>query len=381
MKPMQEAELDGKRVLLRLDLDVPIDKGHGHIRSSFRIRQILPTLHYLLEHNARVIILSHLGRPGGHYVPEDSLKPVAWQLGNLLMRRVRMTNDVLTVKVRRVAARLSPGQIYMLGNLRFVPEEERNDERFAEELAKLGDIYINDAFAVDHRAHASVAALPKFLPSYAGLCLQDEVKALSPLLKNAPRPYMAVIGGAKLEDKVALLEHLLPLADKVLLGGGVANTFLAASGEPVSLSLIEPALLGLAQKLLKKYGDKLELPFDFRVDYPSPNTFRILDIGPLSLGHYLADMGKAKTIFWTGNLGYTEDPRFAGASQTLTRYLAGRGEKAKTVVSGGDTVGFVDELGLTKKMGFASTGGGSTLAYLAGQPLPGIEALETKKPA
>ena len=226
-----------------------------------------------------------------------------------------------------------------------------------------------------------MAALPKYLPSYAGLCLQDEVKALSPLVKNPPRPYVAVIGGAKLEDKVALLEHLLPLADKVLLGGGVANTFLAASGEPVSLSLLDPALLGLAQNLLKQYKHKLELPFDWRVDYPSPNTFRILDVGPLSLGHYLTDLRQAKTIFWTGNLGYTEDPRFAKASQILAHYLVGRGDKVKTVVSGGDTVGFVDELGLTKKMGFASTGGGSTLAYLAGQPLPGLEALETKKPA
>ncbi len=372
-------DLRGKRVLLRADLNVPLTPGRGGrqmVRSSFRIKQILPTLQLLLQRGASVVVLSHFGRPAGKVDRSLSLKPVAETLAELLNRAVPWTDHVMSMAVRRQVGALKPGQLCLLGNLRFLPGEEKPSKRLAHELAELGDVYVNDAFSVCHRAHMSVVLLPKLLPAYAGLQLEKETQLLGQL-KTAPRrPFVLILGGAKLVDKIPLMRHLLPQADAVILGGGIANTFLAASGEPVSRSLTEPNDFALARRLLKQYRHKLHLPVDWLTDRPSANTFRILDLGPLSLSRIRPLVSEAADIFWNGDLGLVEDDRFSGSTRQVGQWLAKHSAHARTIVSGGDTTGFLDQEHLLGQMSFVSTGGGATLAYLAGQPMPGLASLD-----
>ncbi len=376
MQGLKEAAVSKKAVLIRLDLNVPLHEKGGErlVKSDFRIKAILPTLKYLIQNQAKTVILSHLGRPEGHFVPNLSLKPVAKYLSSHLKTSITYTDDVLNVDSRRAVAGLRPGQVFMLGNLRFTEEEEANNRRFAEELASLGDLFVNEAFSVSHRAHASIVGIPKFSPSYAGFRFVEEVNTLTDLLYNPPKPFVVLLGGAKLKDKIDTLKHILPIADRVILGGAVANTFLKARGENISLSVYEPAKLELAEELLEKYPDKLLLPVDWLVDYPSANTFRILDVGPLSLKRFELDIIAARTIFWNGNFGLTEDKRFRNGTDQIIKFLSSG--RARTIVSGGDTVGEVDDLKLTERFSFVSTGGGATLEFLAGTELPGVVALK-----
>jgi len=381
----------GKRVLLRVDFNVPIEDGK--VKDDSRIRAALPTIRYLLANNASLILMSHLGRPKGKVVESARLRPVAARLGALLRRPVPVTGDALGLGTRDAVDRLKPGQLLMLENLRFHAEEEANDPDYAAALAAYGQVYVNDAFGTAHRAHASTVGVARLLPAYAGLLMEAELKALSRLLESPERPFAAVIGGAKVSGKLAVLESLLAKVDALVIGGGMANTFLVAQGHTVGKSLLERDLVPEAERIIAladKRGVQLLLPTDIVVAkevtrgaehkivpvHKIPNSWSAVDIGPTSTEAFLGALEPARTVFWNGPLGVFEVPTFGDGTRAIARFLAGRAEGGATVVvGGGDSVAAVEELGLTAKMTHVSTGGGASLEFLEGRELPGVAVL------
>ena len=390
-KTVRDVDVSGRRVFVRADLNVPIDDGR--ITDDTRIRASLPTLVHLLERGAVVILASHLGRPKGKVNDALRLKPVADRLSQLLGRPVRITGDALGPGVQVAVDKLRPGDLLLLENLRFHAEEEANDPEFAKALASLADLYVNDAFGAAHRAHASTEGITHYLPAVAGLLMEREVEALSRLLKKPPRPFHAVIGGAKVSGKLEVLTALLSRCQAVLVGGGMANTFLAARGLGLGKSLVEAEQLDNVEPIMAEARRKrvrLMLPTD-AVVAPQvhirartrivpvtevPKDQMIVDIGPETRRAYAEQLAKAKTIFWNGPMGVFEIPQFAEGTNEMARVIARRTSRgAITIVGGGDSVAAVEKLGLADKMTHVSTGGGASLEFIEGKTLPGVAAL------
>jgi len=366
MRSIEEATLNGRTVLLRIDADVPMK--NGRVDDAFRLQAALPTISFLLNRYAKVILLAHLGRPGGKIDRTLTLRPVYNQLAMLLKKPIYFAPSVFSDSTKQAVGRLKEGEILGLENLRFDRGEEANSRTFARKLAAYGDIYVDDAFAVSHHAGASNSAIVEFLPSFAGLTFEREFHVLSTLLRHPARPFVAIIGGAKVADKLPAIRHLLAKADRVLVGGGVANTFLKASGVDVRQSLVDNAYLEQAKDILKRSHGRLVLPVDYRW-----HDDHILDIDDQTIKQFLTYIGQAQTIFWNGPVGKSEQTPFNGGSKAIAQALAE--SRATTIIGGGDTIELIDQLNLVKKISFISTGGGSTLALLSGQVLPAVKAL------
>lgn len=367
---LQNANVKNKKVFLRVDFNVPMKQGI--VGDNNRIKSVLPTIKYLVGEKAKIIIGTHCGRPKGKISKDTSIAPIAKELQRLLNLKVTMAPGVVGDNVKKIADSLQSGGILVLENLRWDKREEENDTVFAQELAGLADVYVNDAFAVSHRANASVEAITHYLPSYAGLLLQSEIENLSKVRK--PRhPFVLIIGGTKVEDKASMLDKLAPMANRVLIGGEVANTFLKAEGMDISKSLYSENMIALCQKMLKKYGKKIVLPSDY-VTENVDNGFKIVDIGSETIKEFVTQIAKAKTVFWNGNLGYSECANSREGTMAIAKAM--NKSNATTIIAGGNTVGVVKEDGFDKNISFISTGGGAALEFLAGEKLPGIEALK-----
>jgi phosphoglycerate kinase len=386
---VDQLDLAGKRVFLRVDLNVPLEAGR--VAEDTRIRAVLPTIEHCLKAGASVILASHLGRPKGTVDPRYSLKPAAVRLEELLGRPVPLLPDCVGPEVETAAAALKPGETVLLENLRFHPGEEANDPEFARRLAALADVYVNDAFAAAHRAHASTEGITRFLqPAAAGLLMARELEALGRIFERPERPVAAVLGGAKVSDKLALVEHLLARVDTLLIGGGMAFTFLAALGYGVGRSLLEAERLEAARAILgraRSLGVRMRLPVDVvAASAPDsaegirtvgvreiPDELMGLDVGPLTVAQFGAALQGAKTVVWNGPMGVFEKPVFAAGTLGLARAVAGCG--AFSVIGGGDTIAAVRQAGVTDRIGYISTGGGAFLEFLEGRTLPGVAAL------
>lgn len=388
-KTIRDIEVAGKRVLVRVDFNVPLDKA-GQITDDTRIRAALPTIEYLRDKGAKVIVCSHLGRPKGKVAEEFRLTPVAKRLSELLGTTVQKTDDCIGPEVEQAVAAMKPGDVLLLENLRFHPEEEANDLGFAKQLAALADIYVNDAFGAAHRAHASTEGVAHFLPAVAGFLMERELTFLGKALADPTRPFVAILGGAKVSDKIGVIENLLPKVDRLIVGGGMANTFLKALGYEVGASLVEEDKVELAKDLLQRAGKKLMLPVDVviadafaadaqhqtvAVDKVLPG-WRILDIGPESVKAFSAVLQKAKTVVWNGPMGVFEFPAFAAGTVAIAKCLADT--EATTIIGGGDSAAAVEQAGVADKMTHISTGGGASLEFLEGRVLPGVAALQDK---
>jgi phosphoglycerate kinase len=387
-KTIRDIDVEGKRVLVRVDFNVPLDQGE--VADDTRIRAALPTIQYLIEQGSRVILMSHLGRPKGKAREELRLSPVAERLAELLDRPVVMAVDCVGQEVRTAVDRLSPGDVLLLENLRFHPGEEANDPEFVSRLASLGEVYVNDAFGTAHRAHASTEGVAHRLPAVAGFLMEKELNFLSKALESPEHPFVAILGGAKISDKIGVVDNLLGKVDALLIGGGMANTFLKAQGHQVGQSLVEDESLSLARELLDKAGRKLVLPVDvvvadkFDAEAQSqivsveevPAEWRILDIGPATVERFAQELYTAKTVVWNGTMGVAEFPRFAAGTQAIIEMLAE--SQATTIVGGGDTAAAVQQAGLVEKMTHVSTGGGASLEFLEGKVLPGVAALANR---
>jgi phosphoglycerate kinase len=390
-KSIRDVDVAGHRVFVRADLNVPLEDGR--ITDDTRIRASLPTIVNLLERGASVVLASHLGRPKGKVVDPMRLRPVAERLSQLLGRPVRMTGDALGPGVQVAVDKLRPGDLLLLENLRFHAAEEANDPAFAESLAGLADLYVNDAFGAAHRAHASTEGITHHLPAVAGLLMEREVDALTRLLRKPARPFHSIIGGAKVSGKLEVLSALLIRCQAVLLGGGMANTFLAAKGLTLGKSMVETEQLENAEKLIDEARRKrvrLMLPTD-AVIAPQihhrartrvvpitevPKDQMVVDIGPATIKAYTEHLAKAKTIFWNGPMGVFEMEQMADGTNAIAKFLARRSRAGVvTVVGGGDSVAAVEGLGLTDRMSHVSTGGGASLEFLEGKTLPGVAAL------
>ena len=391
---VRDIEVGGRRVLVRVDFNVPLDEETGSITDDSRIRASLPTIRYLIEHRARIIICSHLGRPKGRVVEKLRLVPIAQRLSQLLEQPVRFTQDCIGPDAEAAAAELKDGDILLLENLRFHPEEELNEATFARALAKLADTYVDDAFGSAHRPHASVVGVTQYLPAAAGLLLEREIINLSGILENPARPFTALLGGAKVSDKVGMIENIMDKVDYILIGGGMAATFLKAKSCEVGRSLIEADRVATAFELMERAsrsGIILLLPFDVVITgeiSPQargetvateniPEEKMIVDIGPETVREFQKALLKCKTVFWNGPMGIYELPQFATGTKALASVLAGL--EATTVIGGGSTADAVADMGLSESMTFVSTGGGASLEFLSGQVLPGTEVLPDKE--
>ncbi len=388
-KTIRDIDVAGKRVLVRVDFNVPLDKT-GQITDDTRIRAALPTIQYLRDKGAKVIVCSHLGRPKGKVAEEFRLTPVAKRLSELLGTTVQKTDDCVGPEVENAVAAMKPGDILLLENLRFHPEEETNDPGFAKQLAALANIYVNDAFGAAHRAHASTEGVARFLPAVAGFLMERELTFLGKALADPTRPFVAILGGAKVSDKIGVIENLLPKVDWLIVGGGMANTFLKALGHEVGASLVEEDKVELAKDLLQRAGEKLMLPVDvviadaFAADAQHQTVpvdkvlpgWRILDIGPRSVEAFRAVLQKAKTVVWNGPMGVFEFPAFAAGTVAIAKCLAET--DATTIIGGGDSAAAVEQAGVADKMTHISTGGGASLEFLEGRILPGVAALQDK---
>jgi len=377
-KTIRDIDLAGKRVLVRVDFNVPLD-SQQHITDDTRIRAALPTIRYLLDQGAAVILMSHLGRPDGRVVDTLRLTPVAQRLSELLGRPVEMAAESVGPAVEAQARALQPGQVLLLENLRFHKEEEKNDPGFARQLAALGEVYVNDAFGTAHRTHASTEGVTRYLPGAAGFLMEKEINFLGSALEHPRRPFAAIIGGAKVSDKIAVLERLISMVDTLLIGGGMANTFLKAEGFEIGDSLFEASKLDVARDLIAKArqrGIQFLLPVDvvvadrFAADATYkvvshdnvPESWRILDIGPRTIEAFREALADAQTIVWNGTLGVAEMPAFAKGTNALIEILAERTRAgATTIIGGGDSAAAVEEAGASEKMTHVSTGGGASL--------------------
>lgn len=393
----QLKNLYGKRIMVRVDFNVTVERGRVPRSQLVRLRRALPTIEWLRRAGARSILVTHFGRPAGRKVSKFSTKPIAEALSKLIRTRVKFVSDVAGPRARRAARTLRPGEILMLENVRFHRGEEQNDQTFARALAALADLFVNDAFAASHRAHASVVGITKFLPSSAGLLLESEVSHLSKLLGKPRRPFIVIMGGAKISTKIPVIRHLLPRADAILIGGALANTFFRARGYSTGRSLVDQRSILTAHALLR--SGKIQLPVDLRAmrerqqKIPigkfrwrpvvrKPDTIgareQVMDIGPETIRRFTDEIRRAQTIVWNGPVGVVENPRFARGTIALARALARRARAgAFVVVGGGDTIPIVERhfSRVPKTHYWISTGGGAMLEYLSGKPLPSLRPL------
>ena len=384
---IRDLDLKGKRVFIRVDFNVPLAPGGQEITSDKRIKSSLPTIQYALDQGAGVILASHLGRPKGKPNPEMSLKPVAKRLEELLGRPVKMAPDCVGPEVE--AMKPAPGEVLLLENLRYHAEEEKNDPGFSKKLAALCDVYVNDAFGSAHRAHASTEGMTKFVPqAAAGLLMEKELEYLTLVTKNPPRPCVAILGGAKVSDKIEVIANLGKVVDKLLIGGAMAYTFLKSQGQPTGKSLVEDDKLDLARELMSSLGSKLMLPLDHvvvsEIKEGAPNEVVemipegkiAVDIGPKTIDAYAKVIAGAKTVIWNGPMGIFEKPPFDKGTVALAKAVADSG--ATSVVGGGDSEKAIKSAGVTSKISHVSTGGGASLEFLSGIELPGVAALTEK---
>ncbi len=393
-KTIRDIDVEGKRVLVRVDFNVPLDINTGAISDDSRIRASLPTLEYLVEHKAKVILCTHLGRPEGKVVETLRIAPIAQRLSQLIGLSVKVAQDCIGAEVEKTARALSEGDILFLENLRFHSEEEANDPGFAQQLASLAEIYVNDAFGTAHRAHASTVGVARYLPALGGFLMEKELEAMSALLNAPDRPFACLIGGAKVSDKIGLLRNMLKRVDILLVGGGMAATLLKAQGHEVGLSLVEEDKLGLSKELLQEaqeHNVPVLLPLDVVAaeeiaaeaeakTVPAtemPHDLYIVDIGPQTIELFSGELRKCRTIVWNGPVGVYEIPRFGEGTRSMARLLASL--NSTTIVGGGSTAEIVEEMGLADKMTHVSTGGGASLRFLEGATLPGVEALLDKE--
>jgi len=389
---IEELNIRGKRVFIRTDFNVPLDE-HLRITDDRRIRSALPTINYAIDDGAKVILASHLGRPKGKIDPRYSLAPVAKRLQRLLDKEVVLAQGCIGPQVEHLVAKMKAGSVLLLENLRYYQEEEKNDENFAKQLASLADFYINDAFGAAHRAHASIVGIPKFLPAAAGFLMKKEIEYLKGVVNNPVRPFVAILGGAKASGKIGVLEHLEKKVDKVLIGGGMAFTFIKAMGYEVGDSLVEAEMFDLAQRIRKKLknaGVKFYLPVDCVISQtlesgvetkivPTleiPKGWRALDIGPATVKLFSEALANAKTILWNGPMGVFEMDAFSRGTFAIAHAVADA--YALTIVGGGDTDLAAHRAGVSDAISFISTGGGASLQLLEGNELPGIAALTDK---
>ncbi len=391
-KTIRDIDVNGKKVLVRVDFNVPLKDGE--ITDETRIQAALPTIKYLLEHNAKVILCSHLGRPKGEFKPEFSLQPVARRLQALLTNKVTFATDVIGKSADEAVANIKEGEVVLLENLRFHKEETANDPEFAKKLASYADVYVDDAFGTVHRAHASTAAVAEYLPAVAGFLIEKELQFLGNALDNPVRPFVAILGGAKIADKIGVIDNLFNKVDCLIIGGGMANTFLAAEGIDMKNSLVDADSIEIAKDLLKKAklrGVKVLLPSDVvaadKFDNEAktvmvpveniPDGYMALDIGVSTRLIFSEEIMKAKTVVWNGPMGVAEMSSFAAGTRAVAQAMADA-KDAITIIGGGDSAAAVKSLGYGDKMSHISTGGGASLEFLEGKELPGIAALNDK---
>ncbi len=391
-KTVKDIDVKGKKVFVRCDFNVPLDEN-GNITDNRRIVSALETIKYLMENNARIILCSHLGRPKGEFKKEFSLKPVADELTKLLGKEVKLADDVIGKNVEQLINQMKDGDVILLENVRFYAEEEKNDPEFAKKLASLAEIYVNDAFGTTHRAHASTAGIAAYLPAVSGFLIEKEINFMGNALENPKRPFVAILGGAKVSDKIGVIDALLEKVDTLIIGGGMAYTFFKAQGYGVGNSLCENDKLELAKNLMEKAkqkGVKLLLPIDtvigkeFKKDTESkvvswteiPDDWEGFDIGPETIKLFAEEVKKAKTVVWNGPLGLFEFDQFAVGTNEIAKVMAE--SDAITIIGGGDSAAAVEKAGLSNKMSHVSTGGGASLQFLEGKSLPGIECLQDK---
>ena len=392
-KTVRDIDVVGKKVLVRCDFNVPLDKETGKITDNRRIRAAIPTIQYLLDNNAKVILCSHLGRPKGEVNPKYSLKPVAEELSKLLGKEVKLAKDVIGEDAKALVANIKDGEAILLENVRFHREEEKNDSEFSKALAGFGEIYVNDAFGTSHRAHSSTAGVADYLPAVSGFLIEKELEFLGGALENPKRPFIAILGGAKVSDKIGVIENLINKVDTLIIGGGMSYTFFKAQGFNIGTSICEEDKLDLAKSLLEKAkakGVKLLLPIDNKVakefsndseyiEVPSneiPDGYMGLDIGTKTIENFKQVLKDAKTVVWNGPLGVFEFEKFAVGTNEVAKILANL--DATTIIGGGDSAAAIEKLGLADKMTHISTGGGASLEFLEGKTLPGIDCLENK---
>jgi len=388
---IKDIDWQGKKALVRVDFNVPL--SDGHITDDARIVAALPTINYLLDHGAAVILMSHLGRPkDGQPDPKFSMKVTADHLATLIKAPVKFVGNIVGADVEAAAKALQPGEVLVLENTRFDKRETKNDPSMSQALAALGDVFVNDAFGSAHRAHASTTGVAEFLPAVAGFLMEKEIEYLGSALENPQRPFIAILGGAKVSDKIGVIEALLQKVDTILIGGGMANTFLAATGYNLGKSLVESEVLGKAAELMEKGAGIIQLPVDFRVaaafaadaenkvvsieDVPA--DWMALDIGPATIAHYSNHLSGAETVVWNGPMGDFEFPVFAQGTVAVAEMLAGL-SNAITIIGGGDSAAAVRQAGLEDKLSHVSTGGGASLEFLEGKELPGVLALNDRK--
>jgi phosphoglycerate kinase len=387
---VRDISLKGKRVLMRVDFNVPM--ANGVVTDDKRIKAALPTIQYVLDQGASLILMSHLGRPKGTgFEPSFSLKAAAEALATLLGKPVQMAPDCVGPEVEAIASALKPGDVVMLENTRFHKGEEQNDLDLARQMAALGEVFVNDAFGSAHRAHSSTEGVARFLPAVSGFLMEQELEYLGRATDHPAHPYVAILGGAKVSDKIAVIENLLTRCDTLIIGGGMANTFLAATGYNMQDSLVEAGSVKIAEAIMAKAGDRLMLPVDavaadtFDAEAASqvvdldkvPAGWRVLDIGPKSIAKFGEVLARAKLVVWNGPMGVFEFPRFAEGTFAIARLLATTG--ATIVIGGGDSASAVKKAGVAKQMTHVSTGGGASLEYLEGRVLPGVAALNDRR--
>lgn len=389
LNTIKEADLKGKRVVIRVDFNVPVKEGV--VKDATRIKAALPTIKYILDEGASLVVMSHFGRPKGQKNPDFSMAPIAKEFEKLLGRPVKLAPDVIGPEVEAEVKALKPGEVLLLENVRFYKEEEANDEGYAKALASYGDIYCNDAFGTAHRAHASTEGVSHFLPSYAGFLIEKEVKFMAPLLENPEKPFVAVIGGSKVSSKITVLESLVKTCDTIVIGGGMAYTFLSVLGKEIGKSLFEPDYVDTAKAFLAKAaekGVKVILPVDHVCaaefsetaapvavdDVNIPADLMGMDIGPKTVSLIVEEIKKAKSVVWNGPMGVFEFEAFSKGTGEVAKALAA--SDAISVVGGGDSVAAINKFGLADKISHVSTGGGASLEFLEGKTLPGIKALE-----